>query len=372
MKLITSFVLFLVLLLISPKNGDCQYGFKSGSGQNNPDKVYLHAGISTGFSLASVYLSPVIPRAQRTPYYWGISILTHSGHLLNSQNRKAISYIGASTLLSGLSQLSNMYHWDSGKKKPIGGLLAKGMVSTNWYSAYEVYRDANRKYRAEYSGIDNRNLLDYSLAPFSQENLSNPWVSVPVIGIGVGYPIYLLLSSDSKSIFSIDRVNLLGRDVHPFVGAMAHVAYHFIIAEMAAVSEEALMRGVIQNELSQHMNRWTSIALTSLIFSSLHLPAGLSDKKKTNFGNVSTLLLMGAIATSPLSIAYAYNDNDLAIPIAAHFWGDFLLPLLPYLFDPESHNRFLPKETKTSSGVHFVPLSWNRGRLQLFAIEVDF
>jgi membrane protease YdiL (CAAX protease family) len=86
-----------------------------------------------------------------------------------------------------------------------------------------------------------------------------------------------------------------------------------VMFSVVAFSEELIMRGYILNNLMQSMNKYLALAISSMIFSVLHI-------FNPNFDIMSFTSIM--LAGLLLGISYIYTKN-LWYPIALHFSWNF-------------------------------------------------
>ena len=98
-----------------------------------------------------------------------------------------------------------------------------------------------------------------------------------------------------------------------------------VIAAVAAISEEVLFRGFIQNILRRKINAHIAIWITAIVFSAIHLqPLGFIPR-----------MLLGA------GLGYlAYYSGSIIPSIIAHFTNNAIAVLLYFYFQTEEYNIF--------------------------------
>lgn len=170
-------------------------------------------------------------------------------------------------------------------------------TDTALYSSYAAYRDArlrdNRGYRTPPPG---ESLDDLALAPFSLELLSRPTTFVPLA---------LQAWAASRGGYGIYR--------SPDVGAGSLYAYHLLANEATAVGEEALFRGVFNNELSDRYGPGWGLALSSLTFGVAHNGQGQTAS-----------IAQAAAAGAYLGWLQQRNGYRAAEGVALHYWLNVL------------------------------------------------
>jgi membrane protease YdiL (CAAX protease family) len=123
-------------------------------------------------------------------------------------------------------------------------------------------------------------------------------IALGAIMLAFGFFILLSLNEISVTRVEVDLGKLL----------MCIVFYTFI-----AINEEVFLRGYILNNFTQSMNKYLSLAVSSLIFSGLHV-------LNPNFDVMSFISI--ALAGLLLGISYIFTKN-LCFPIALHFSWNF-------------------------------------------------
>ncbi len=223
-------------------------------------------------------------------------------------------------------------------------LLAGIWYQNTWtYGVYAAYRDARLQsgddgYRYP---VPTDTLADLLLAPVDPDVIFKPEVGLGLLGmvaLGVlaSYLIDGRLSSD-RTLVGTDRVNFMGRAMHPAAGISLGELYYLGMFMPVGIGEEAMFRGVLQSGLSEYMGQWGGLATSSLIFGAAHAPNAvlLSDERQqmryVAIG-VPFLTLLGGY----MGWVYMHNGFSLAEPVALHFWYDFIMSTLSFVLDPDS------------------------------------
>ncbi|MDX2090606.1 MAG: CPBP family glutamic-type intramembrane protease [Kofleriaceae bacterium] len=227
-------------------------------------------------------------------------------------------------------------------KVPIGLGLAAFAQNLWFYSIFDAYRDA-RVARGDLGyriPISREPLSTLASAPFRPSTLKSPWVwaGVPAMLAG-GIAISYLASrgeaaTTPPTIFDVDRVNVLGRNFSRGSGFALGSAYFAGLFTSVGVGEEALFRGVIQTELEERWG-WGGFALSSIIFGAVHI-TNFTDDARTAAIAIPTITALGAT----MGLAYRARGYKLEVPVAMHFWYDFLLSATAFALDPE-HQPFV-------------------------------
>jgi membrane protease YdiL (CAAX protease family) len=205
------------------------------------------------------------------------------------------------------------------------------MLLKGWeLSVFTTYRSALTKsgYDLNAVHVDDTPVKNLLLAPFELQNISDPWVWGAAL---FGSFLAVLESSDQDKKFSdIERINILGDDANRAWGTGIYTANAFAISLGAGVGEEALWRGVLQNQLENRYGEDNGLWAASALFGSAHL-AGIDGS-----ANVEGALFATA-GGYYLGSLYQRSGYQLAKPIAAHFWFDFAAIVTAFLTDPENN-----------------------------------
>jgi membrane protease YdiL (CAAX protease family) len=274
----------------------------------------------------------------------GLSLLCPGcGHFYLGDTTGAVN-LGATAALLGTSltllrgQPIGLEGPATSVKQPVGLALAVAGQNLWFYSIFDAYRDA-RVARGD-PDISRESLADLARAPFRPRVLASPWVWVGVpltlaAGIGLSYAAQGLgRGADGmaapRSIFGVNRVNVLGRDFAPGTGAAAGTAYLAALFAPVGIGEETLFRGVIQTELEDRLGPTGGIIASSAIFGAVHVANFVDDPKSA----LIAVPVITALGTS-LGLAYRSTGRRLSTSVAMHFWYDFLLSSVAFAIDPE-------------------------------------
>lgn len=275
----------------------------------------------------------------------GLSLLCPGCGQLYLGKPEGWAYLGASAVLIGgaVALLSgeqvSLDGASSSARVPIGLALVTAGQNLWFYSIFDAYRDA-RVARGDVGyriPISRESLGQLASAPFRPDVLASPWVwgGVPAMLAGGLLVSYLASRGDgntaTRTIFDVDGVNVLGHDFNRGTGFAAGSAYFAALFTPVGVGEEALFRGVIQTELEERWGSISGLAVSSMIFGAVHVTNFLDDPKTAAIA-IPTISLLGAT----LGLAYQRRGYQLEVPVAMHFWYDFLLSAVSFAVDPEN------------------------------------
>lgn len=270
------------------------------------------------------------------------------GHFYLRQNRTAAAYLGTQIALIGgtylllKDQTVDINGTAESARVPIGIQLAAAAQNLTFYAIFDAYRDARvgREDLGYKFKMTRESLGDLASAPFRPSVLKSPWVwaGVPLMlaaGIGVSYLASPDDFTDYKSIFEVDRVNFLGKQMSRGTGFAAGFAYFAGLFTGVGVGEEALFRGVIQTEMEERFGTYGGLAIASVIFGAVHVFNFVQDPQTAAIA-VPLITVLG----SAMGVAYIRTNHELATSVAMHFWYDTLLSAIAFAADPE-HQPFV-------------------------------
>lgn len=169
-------------------------------------------------------------------------------------------------------------------------------------NVFNAYREAAGS--AEIGqGIDQSSTNDLFLAPFRTENILNPWVYAPFLGM-VGVIIEDYVSTVRSGVNSLQPMNGISNQL---------LAFNYEIWQPigSGAPEEMFYRGFLQNEAYTLVpSPYFSIPLSTLAFSFSHAPAGRPT---------------AAVAGAYLGFLANKNHGTLGPGITLHFWTVVLL-----------------------------------------------
>jgi len=199
---------------------------------------------------------------------------------------------------------------------------------------YLAYRQAVSKTSEELEKRNKKMLLDQSsfsslaLSPFRTENLKNPWViGFGLFGAGINYVIARFAATE-KDFSDIASVQILGEQFGRTRGFGIHSAYWIPLSLGAALSEEAIFRGMIQTEWEERWGKKKGLLSTSALFGFAHFTG-----KKESLGNVFFAMAAGLF----LGWRFQERNYQLSELIAEHFWFDAIAGTTLYFADPENN-----------------------------------
>ena len=197
-------------------------------------------------------------------------------------------------------------------------------------SLFTTYRSALRSegYDLRSMGVDDSSVGDLFLAPFRKEHYSDPMVILAgLLGIaGAAYD-----SRNSRNNFSdVGTIGILGLDANQEWGLGLYGIDAFSLSLGAGVGEEAIWRGLIQNEAELTFGKRWGLWFTATLFGAAHVvtPDGEFRGEQA---------LPGTIAGLYLGHLYQKSEHRLGTPIAAHFWYNFATMMTFFALDPENN-----------------------------------
>ncbi len=268
-----------------------------------------------------------LPAAKiQTALRW--SLLPGAGHWYLGDETEAQWYMGSTVALLGSGLWLEERNDDLNRDEVNLPLI---MLLKGWeLSVFTTYRSALTKsgFDLNASHVDDTSVKNLLQAPFEWQNISDPWVWGAAL---FGSLLAVLESGDHEKKFSdIERVDMLGDDANQAWGTGLYTTNAFAISLGAGVGEEALWRGVLQNQLEHRYGEDNGLWAASALFGSAHL-VGIDGS-----ANVEGALFATA-GGYYLGHLYQRNGYRLAKPIAAHFWFDFAAIVTSFLIDPENN-----------------------------------
>lgn len=228
------------------------------------------------------------------------------GHLYLGETQAAVGLFG-STLLTA----SGAFAPNTNESFQTTSLLA---LSATWsYGLYAAYRDV-RKYNGE-SGYSYKmpsdHLIDLIYAPFDWRVLKKPEVWGGFIGA------FALAATTAYFFFPKEAyIKLSASDSESYVPAIA--------ALPIGIGEETLFRGLLQSQLSELLNPWAGITLSSLAFGAAHIPNALVLEKELRW-RYYTFSLPLITSLGAYFGWITYKNRSLKESVALHTWYDFVV-----------------------------------------------
>lgn len=182
-------------------------------------------------------------------------------------------------------------------------ILQQVGIKSHMTFVYLSYREAALR-NGYKNRIDTSSESELFLAPFSAQQLINPWVWAPIAITGIAATVDYLISK--KNDFPVvPRFT-------PYSNFLYTLDYQVTRPIGSSVPEEGFYRGFVQNEMYSVVDSpWFAIPASTLAFVFSHGPG---------YGRIGA-----AVAGLYLgSLAHKYN-GDLKPGITVHFWSSLLL-----------------------------------------------
>jgi len=257
------------------------------------------------------------------------SLIPGAGHYHLGERKEAAIYGGTtlSLLAAGLWLNERNRELDRRDEVNIFWLLAL----KEWeLSLFTTYRSALRSSHLDLRscGVDDASVADLALSPFRKEQYLDPLVILAGL-LGAATAAYD--SRHSRGTLSdVRRMGILGGHANREWGSLLYSTEAFGLSLAAAVGEEAIWRGLIQNELEYDLGRRWGLGLTALLFGAAHV----IDLQGELDGEG---VLVGTLAGFYLGYLFQREEHRLSKPIAAHFWYNFAAMLTAFALDPRKN-----------------------------------
>ena len=263
----------------------------------------------------------------QTALLW--SLIPGAGHYYLDEDQTATTYVATFLPLIGAGFWLDERNDDLGHYDEANTFWLLAMKEWE-LSIFTTYRSAFRTFGFDLksTGIDDTPLAGLLWAPFQKQNYKDPWV-VGAALLGVVAAAYDARNADRQHN-DIHRIGVLGADANRDWGTALYVMDSFGLSLGAAVGEEALWRGVLQNELEFAYGKRGGLWTTSLLFGTAHivdLDGELSGER----------VAIASIAGLYLGHLFQSNNHRLAKPIAAHFWYNFAVMLTSFAMNPDDN-----------------------------------
>jgi membrane protease YdiL (CAAX protease family) len=278
---------------------------------------------------------PILPAAadERVEYdaltalQW--SLIPGAGHFYLDQDREGILIAGSVAALAGAGIWLDQRNDDLGRNDEVNSFWI--LAEKGWeLSFFTTYRNGLRAQGVDpvAHGVDDISVLEMFKAPFRRESLRDPMVWLAGL---LGLAAAALDGHDAERRYGdVAGVGILGSDANPEWGLGVYGADAFALSLAAGVGEEAVWRGLIQNELETEFGPrgglWSSAGLFGL--------AHIIDLD----GDIVAERTVGAtVAGLYLGHMYQRDKHRLSKPIAAHFWFNFAAMMTAFALDPEDN-----------------------------------
>ena len=214
-------------------------------------------------------------------------------------------------------------------------LLQEFGIKFHMVNTYNAYRQAALNPHLSSSeigqGIDQTTTGELFLAPFKSDNLTQPWVYVP-LGISIG-AILVDYFSSSRSLGAA-TIPRLATSSNILYGA----TYGALIPLGSGAPEEMFYRGFFQNEMYRLApSPYIAIPLSTLAYTFSH-EAGIDR-------------VSAAITGTYLGYLTYRNHGQLSQGIAFHFWADIVSGLESFLLLTKAESR--APVIATSAAINF-------------------
>ena len=166
--------------------------------------------------------------------------------------------------------------------------------------------------------------------PGRSAGLVRPVWRQPVASRRPGLTRVYNLEVHAEYVYHVSRVGLLGTTLHRNEGLALYGADAFSLSLAAAVGEEALWRGVLQNELENALGPRQGLSASAALFGLAHL---VDLDGSLSLGRAA----FGTLAGWYLGSLFQHDRHRLERPVAAHFWYDFTVMFCAFLLDPDDN-----------------------------------
>jgi hypothetical protein len=258
---------------------------------------------------------------------WGI--IPGGGHFYLDETKAGITYAGTMLSLIGAGiwldeRNRELEHHDEVNTYRL-------LAIKEWeLSLFTTYRRALRSegYDLRSMGVDDTSVGKLFLSPFRKEYYSDPMVILAGL-MGIAVAVHDSRNS-GNSFADVRRVGILGADANQEWGLGLYGIDAFGLSLAAGVSEEAIWRGLIQNEMEVTFGKRWGLWSAATLFGAAHvvnLDGELSGYR----------VLVATIAGLYLGHLYQKREHRLGRAIAAHFWYNFAAMMASFALDPENN-----------------------------------
>lgn len=216
------------------------------------------------------------------------------------------------------------------------GLLTLQQVHV--YSIYAAYRDARlaRGDGPPAAALAENGVGALLAAPFTPEVVADPEVALPVgTLIAVAAAASLL---DDGAILPDPPIEILGTPLSRGWALAAQTSVHGSLSLGAAVSEEALFRGMIQDGLMESWRPSGAIGAQAALFGLAHAPNAYMRPGSARVRNRQATLQVAVTTLLGAWMGYMTwaDRGDLRRSVAFHFWYNMVVMTAGFLSDPHS------------------------------------
>lgn len=257
------------------------------------------------------------------------ALIPGGGHLYLHEYSTAAGYAGSIGALAAAGLWLDQRNQDLDRDKEVNSFYLLSLKEWE-LSLFTTYRNAHRHagYNLAAAGLDDTPTAQLFTAPFQPRNLADPAV-LAAAGIALGL-VAAASTHEDRRFNDISRVGLLGSTFNRHQGLALYGGDAFGLSLGAAVGEEALWRGVLQNELESAYGPRGGLYASAALFGLAHL-VDLD-------GSISPgRAAFGTLAGWYLGTLFQQDRHRLSRAIAAHFWYDFTVMLAGFLLDPDEN-----------------------------------
>ena len=198
--------------------------------------------------------------------------------------------------------------------------------SFHYVRLVEIY-DAYRRHHASTASTNRVTMNQESIpellsSPFTWRNVKSPWVSVPVVLVGLTTYAF---GGSHRSLSDADEIVILGDRRSPSQALETEAGLASYRYLLVAAGEEMYFRGIMQTELTERTGPRFALVLSAGLFGVWHIP-------NNGLGSAIPASLFGAYA----GYIYQRNSYDIGEAIALHFWVNFVARTIEFIRDPTS------------------------------------
>lgn len=276
-----------------------------------------------------IFSETVPPERKRmqSAIMWGL--IPGGGHFYLDEPEVGAAYAGTMLSLIGAGVWLDQRNRELERDDEVNAFWL--LAIKEWeLSLFTTYRSAIRSegYDLKSIGVDDSSVGDLFLAPFRKKHYSDPMVILAGL-IGIAAAAYDSRYSENN-FHDVGTIGILGLDANQEWGLGLYGIDAFSLSLGAGVGEEAIWRGLIQNEAELTFGKRWGLWFTATLFGFAHIikPDGEVRGQR---------VLPGTIAGLYLGHLYQKSEHRLGSPIAAHFWYNFATMMTSFILDPENN-----------------------------------
>ncbi len=262
-----------------------------------------------------------------TALTWGL--IPGGGHFYLGENETGAAYAGTMLSLLGAGTWLDERNSKLQRDDEVNAFWL--IALKEWeLSLFTTYRSALRSQvsSTRSRAVDDTPVEDLFAAPFQKRYCSEPMVILAGV-LGIAAAAYDSRNAE-HSWGQVDRVGILGMDADRPWGSGLYGVDALCLSLAAGVSEEAVWRGLVQNELELTFGQRWGLWSTATLFGAAHV-VDLDGRVR------GERMLVATVAGLYLGHLYQQTNHRLGPPIAAHFWYNFAAMLTSFALDPENN-----------------------------------